>query len=72
MLMPECLYQLYYNTHILLQKCLHNYEKSGSHEFYMVAGLEQFMDHFAHNNTDMCCLAVIAHWQGEDHMTFFY
>jgi hypothetical protein len=30
------------------------------------------MDDFAHNNTDVCCLAAFAHWQGEDHMLFFY
>jgi hypothetical protein len=23
-------------------------------------------------NTDVCCLAAFAHWQGEDYMPFFY
>jgi hypothetical protein len=39
---------------------------------YTAACLEEFMDDFAHNNTDMCCLVAFAHWQGEDHMPFFY
>jgi hypothetical protein len=72
MLMSDCLYQWYYSTHILLRKCLRNHVKSGSHEFYMAAGLEEFMDDFAHNNTDVCCLAAFAHWRREDHMPFFY
>jgi hypothetical protein len=29
------------------------------------------MDDFAHNNTDVCCLAAFAHWQGEDHLAIF-
>jgi hypothetical protein len=36
----------------------------------MAAGLD--MDDFAHNNTDVCCLAAFAHLRGEDHMPFFY
>jgi hypothetical protein len=72
MLTSDCLYQWYYSTHILLQKCLRNHVKSGSHEFYTAAGLEEFMDDFAHNNTDVCCLVAFAHWQGEDHMPFLY
>jgi hypothetical protein len=38
----------------------------------MAAGLEEFMDDFAHNNTDVCCLVAFAHWRGEDHMPFLY
>jgi hypothetical protein len=57
MLMSDCLYQWYYSTHILLQKCLCNHITSGSHEFYTADCLEEFMDDFAHNNATLTCAA---------------